>query len=100
MDDKDGQSTPDVEKQIIARRTLTALRMFFHKNELLNNGRQDSNGKLLDRSYYRDDFTEDGMEQLKRKVSSWLDSKGAQKNPPDTKALERALTDIRSNKKR
>jgi len=99
MDDQDGQSIPDVEKQIIARRTLTALRMFFYKNKLLNNDRQDSNGELLGRSYYRNNFTEDGMELLKRKVSSWLDSKGAQKNPPDMKVLEKALSDIRSNKK-
>lgn len=97
--DKNSQNISDIEKQIIVRRTLTALRTFFYENELLSNFEKDANGKLIDRNYYRDDFTEDGMELLKRKVSSWLDSKGAQKNPPDMKILEKALSEIRSNKK-
>ncbi|MBC3270220.1 hypothetical protein HU765_09805 [Pseudomonas sp. SWRI81] len=99
MIDKNDQNIPDIEKQIIARRTLTALRTFFYENELLSNFEKDANGKLIDRNYYRDDFTKDGMELLKRKVSSWLDSKGAQKNPPDMTILEKTLSKIRSNNK-
>ena len=98
MTDSDGKTTPDTEKQIIARRSLHALRNFFLKNDLLANKKINTRDKNIERNFYFNDFTEEGIELLKRKVPSWLDSKSAQKNPPDMKSLERALTAIRSNK--
>lgn len=98
MTDSDGKTTPDTEKQIIARRSLLALRNFFLKNNLLANKKTNTRDKNIERNFYFNDFTEEGIELLKQKVPSWLDSKSAQKNPPDMKSLERALTAIRSNK--
>lgn len=47
MTDSDGKTTPDTEKQIIARRSLLALRNFFLKNNLLADKKQTLETRIL-----------------------------------------------------
>lgn len=64
MTDSDGKTTPDTEKQIIARRSLLALRNFFLKNNLLANKKINTRDKNIERNFYFNDFTEEGIELL------------------------------------
>jgi len=93
-----GEIVPDVESQDIIRTMLIALRRFFSDNGLLTNSAFDDNGNLIDRHYYKNDFTEDGITLIKRKESAWLKSKAAKKIPPDMSMLEKELTKIRTEK--
>ena len=96
--DENGNIVPDVESQIIVKRMLTALIRFFADNELLKVKPFDADGKLIDRQYFRSEFTDEGIALIKRKESAWLDSKASKKNPPDMKILEKALAEIRTGK--
>ena len=96
--DGNGNIVPDVESQVIVRRMLTALIRFFADNELLKVKPFDADGKLIDRQYFRSEFTDEGIALIKRKESAWLDSKASKKNPPDMKILEKALAEIRTGK--
>ncbi|NNA21178.1 hypothetical protein HBN70_10435 [Pseudomonas lundensis] len=96
--DENGNIVPDVESQVIVRRMLTALIRFFADNELLKVKPFDADGKLIDRQYFRSEFTDEGIALIKRKESVWLDSKASKKNPPDMKILEKALAEIRTGK--
>ena len=98
MIDEKGDIVPDVESQVIVRRMLTALIKFFADNELLKVKPFDADGKLIDRQYFRSEFTDEGIALIKRKESVWLDSKASNKNPPDMKILEKALAEIRTGK--
>nr|WP_319527523.1 hypothetical protein [Pseudomonas laurentiana] len=79
------------------RRRLIALRKFYSDNDLLRVRAFDDSG-VIDREYYFNDFTEEGVELLRRKESAWLKSKGSSKNPPDMSILEKALAEIRAAK--
>ena len=94
--DENGNIVPDLESQVIVRRMLTALRRFFFDNGLLTVTAFDNDGNLIDRHYYRNDFTDEGIELLKHKESAWLKSKAAKKIPPDMKILEKELIKIRT----
>ena len=96
--DENGNIVPDVESQVIVRRMLTALIRFFADNELLKVKPFDADGKLIDRQYFRSEFSDEGIALIKRKESAWLDSKASKKNPPDMKILEKALAEIRTGK--
>ena len=52
MTDSDGKTTPDTEKQIIARRSLLALRNFFLKNNLLADKKINTRDKNIERNFY------------------------------------------------
>jgi hypothetical protein len=97
MDD-DGNVIPDALSQPIVRRMLIARVNFFHNNGLLNVNPFDSTGKLIDRQYFKNDLTDDGISLCKRKVGAWMSSKGAKKAPPDMRLLERELSAIRAGK--
>lgn len=94
--DENGNIVPDLESQVIMRRMLTALRRFFFDNGLLTVTAFDNDGNLIDRHYYRNDFTDEGIELLKHKEAAWLKSKAAKKIPPDMKILEKELIKIRT----
>ena len=96
--DADGNIVPDVKSQEIVRRSLIALRRFYADNGLLKVDAFDSEGKLIDREYRANDFTDEGTELRKRKVPAWLKSKASKSDPPDMKLLEKALTEIRAGK--
>ncbi|MEH0871543.1 hypothetical protein [Serratia liquefaciens] len=98
MMDEEGNIVPDLESQVIVRRMLIALARFFEKNGLLTVKMFDENGNLIDRRYVRNDFSDQGIELLRRKQAAWLKSKCAKKDPPDMKILEKALAEIRSGK--
>lgn len=97
MMDEDGNIVPDLESQVIVRRMLTALRRFFFDNGLLAVVAFDEGGNLIDRHYYKNDFTDDGIKLLKRKEAAWLRSKAAKKTPPDMTILEKELIKIRTD---
>ena len=94
--DENGNIVPDLESQVIVRRMLTALRRFFFDNGLLTVTAFDNDGNLIDRHYYRNDFTVEGIELLKHKEAAWLRSKAAKKIPPDMKILEKELIKLRT----
>jgi hypothetical protein len=96
--DENGNLVPDIESQVIVRRRQTALRKLFADNGLLTVDAFDGSGDLIDRHYYKDDFTAEGIELCKRKVPAWMNSKGSKKDPPDMKMLEKALAEIRAGK--
>jgi hypothetical protein len=89
--DENGNIVPDLESQVIVRRKQIALRKFFSNNALLTVDGFDKSGELIDRQYYKNDFTEEGLELCRRKVPAWMNSKGSKKDPPDMKLLEKAL---------
>ena len=97
--DVDGNIVPDIEAQGAVKRALTARVEFFHNNKLLKINPFDEKGVLVDRQYFRNDFTEEGYELCRQKVPAWLKSKASSKLPPDMKILERGLADIRGEKK-
>ncbi|WP_409281845.1 hypothetical protein [Pseudomonas defluvii] len=80
------------------KRRLVALRKFYSDNDLLRVRAFDDFGGVIDREYYFNDFTDEGVELLRRKESAWLKSKGSSRNPPDMRILERALAEIRAAK--
>jgi hypothetical protein len=94
--DEGGNIVPDLESQLIVRRMLTARARFFSDNNLLTVDAFDKSGKLIDRQFYKNDFTDEGLELCRRKVPAWMNSKGSKKNPPDMKLLEKALAEIRA----
>lgn len=96
--DESGEIVPDIESQDIIRNMLIALRKFFSDNGLLMTSAFDDNGNLIDRHYYKNDFTEEGITLIKRKESAWMKSKAAKKTPPDMSMLEKELTKIRIEK--
>ncbi|WP_409279592.1 hypothetical protein [Pseudomonas defluvii] len=95
---ENGDIVPDNVAQEISRRRQVALRKFFHDNNLLGIKAFDDQGFLIDRCYYRNDFTVEGEELRKRKVDSWIKSKASSKNPPNMSILEKALAEIRAGK--
>ncbi|MWL90442.1 hypothetical protein [Cupriavidus sp. SW-Y-13] len=98
MIDDNGDKVPDLGYRIIVRRSLIALRKFFADNGLLKINIFDKDGNLIDMEYRRDDFTDEAIELLKRKVGAWLDSKGSEKDPPDMRILVKELAKIREGK--
>ena len=97
--DVEGNIVPDIEAQTAVKRALTARVEFFHNNKLLKTNPFDEKGVLVDRQYFRNDFTEEGYELCRQKVPAWLKSKASSKLPPDMKILEKGLADIRGEKK-
>nr|WP_319527519.1 hypothetical protein [Pseudomonas laurentiana] len=89
-----GSISNDFESQEVVRRMLKALIKYFSDNNLLVEVGQACVG----RAYYRNDFTEEGIELLRRKEAAWLKSKASKKNPPDMRILEKALAEIRAAK--
>lgn len=89
---------PDLPSQEIVIRLLTALRLFFQEEGLLTKNILDQRKKLIDTEFRMSDFTQEGMELIKSKVSSWENSKSARKNPPDLTALKKHLKEIRRGK--
>ncbi|HDS0947934.1 TPA: hypothetical protein QDZ34_001096 [Stenotrophomonas maltophilia] len=87
---------PDIASQEIVTRSLTALRAFFTEEGLLTKSIKDSNNQLIDMELRASDFTSEGLSLVRSKVSSWVDSKGAKKSPPDMTTLKNALEKIRS----
>ncbi|MEK7893133.1 hypothetical protein AAB992_39235 [Burkholderia contaminans] len=96
--DENGDIVPDPETQGMVRRKLTALRRFFADNGLLTVEAFDDQGTLIDQECRKNDFTDEGIELLRRKEGAWLNSKGSRKDPPDMKLLEKALAEIRAGK--
>jgi hypothetical protein len=90
-----GKLIPDRLNQEVVGRLLKALRVFFHENGLLSKPMVNQEGELVDVELRLSDFTSEGIELVRMKVSSWLDSKGVKKNPPDMAILEKALNVIR-----
>ncbi len=70
-----GYISTDFESQEVARSMLKALIKYFSNNNLLVEGRGIVGGV-----YYRNDFTDDGIELLKRKEAAWLKSKASKKS--------------------
>ncbi len=98
MDDA-GNSSPDPLLRPIVERKLIALRKFYFENGLLTVKAFDDDGNHIDREYYKNDITDEGLELIRNKrVGSWLNSKASQKDPPDMKLLEKALTELRAGK--
>ena len=71
-----GNVSTDFESQEVARRMLKALIKYFSDNNLLVEGRGEG---FVGGAYYRNDFTDDGIELLKRKEAAWLKSKASKK---------------------
>nr|WP_189396321.1 hypothetical protein [Pseudomonas laurentiana] len=95
---ENGDIVPDDVAQEISRRRQVSLRKFFHDNDLLCVKAFDDEGRLIDRCYYKEDFTDEGEELRKRKVDSWIKAKASSKAPPDLRILEKALAEIRTRK--
>ncbi|NML31951.1 hypothetical protein [Paraburkholderia antibiotica] len=96
--DASGNIVPDLESQSVVRRMLISRAKFFSDNGLLTVDAFDKSGKLIDRQYFKNDFTEEGLALCRRKVPAWMSSKGSKKDPPDMKLLEKALAEIRAGK--
>lgn len=96
--DESGNLVPDRDSQSIVRRMLISRAKFFAENGLLTVDAFDKSGQLIDRQYFKNDFTEEGLALCRRKVSAWMSSKGSKKDPPDMKMLEKALAEIRAGK--
>lgn len=88
---------PDLTSQRIVIRLLTALRLFFQENGLLTKKIFDQQNNLIDTELRMSDFTQEGLELIKSKVSSWESSRSARKDPPDLTTLDRQLKKIRSS---
>ena len=87
---------PDLPSQEIAIRLLTTLRLFFLEEGLLTKTILDQENKFIDTELQMSDFTQEGIELIKSKVSSWVSSQSARKNPPDLRTLQKHLKEIRS----
>lgn len=96
--DNENNLVPDETNQKIVKRILTALRLFFQYNNLLNINIINQSGEIIDRERRMSHFTREGMELQKSKVPNWLESKGAKKNPPDMSILSKQLETIRSSR--
>lgn len=89
---------PDLPSQEIAIRHLTTLRLFFLEEGLLTKTILDQENKFIDTELRMSDFTQEGIELIKSKLSSWENSQSARKSPPDLRALQKHLKKIRSRK--
>lgn len=88
---------PDEEARNIYRKVNKDLIMFFWSNNLLKKI-PFCDGEFIDQEYRKSDFTEEGIEMLKRRAERWLDTKGAEKDPPNYKILEKLLAEIRAER--
>lgn len=90
---------PDIAQNVTS--TMENLFIFMEAKGLLACPVTDENGKVIKREIMYSEITEEGLQLSsgpKNSVHRWLGSKGAQKNPPDMKMLEKALTKIRNSK--
>ncbi|MBM1186902.1 hypothetical protein [Pseudomonas lundensis] len=85
-----------MSRKLLLGACLRLLDVFFFDNGLHTVTAFDNDGNLIDRHYYRNDFTVEGIELLKHKEAAWLRSKAAKKIPPDMKILEKELIKIRT----
>lgn len=93
---EDGRETADPVMQPMVRNSLIAMRKFFWDNGLITVSPFDAKGEFVDGELFEADFTEEGLEMLRRKAERWSDSKAAQKTPPNYKPLEKILSEIRA----
>ena len=90
---------PDIAQSVTT--TMENLFAFMEANGLLVCPVTNEYGKVIKRKIMYNEITEEGIQLSsgpKNPVHRWLGSKGAQKNPPDMKMLEKALTEIRNSK--
>ena len=90
---------PDIAQSVTT--TMENLFAFMEAKGLLVCPVTNEYGKVIKRKIMYKEITEEGIQLSsgpKNPVHRWLGSKGAQKNPPDMKMLEKALTKIRSSK--
>ena len=95
--DKNGNIEPDLERQEIAKRKFIALVRFFLENELLTVKNVTHDADIINFEFKKNDFTNDGLQLVRAKESSWLNSKASGKIPPNTKILSKALAEIRGH---
>ncbi|MGV1952420.1 hypothetical protein ACQZ44_16470 [Agrobacterium vitis] len=95
---EDGREIPDPVLGPRVRNALVGIRRFFSDNGLLTVPKVNDQGGSFDGDLFEFDFTEDGLEMLRRGAERWFDSKAAQKNPPDFKSLEKILAAIKSDR--
>lgn len=89
---------PDVAQSVNI--TMENLFTFMEAKGLLTCRITNEHGKVVKRKIMLDEITKEGLQLSsgpKNPVHRWLGSKGAQKNPPDMKMLEKALTEIRKS---
>ena len=90
---------PDVAQGV--NTTIENLFVFMEAKGLLACRVTNEHGKVVKRKIMYNEITEEGIQLSsgpKNPVHRWLGSKAAQKNPPDMKMLEKALTEIRNGK--
>ena len=90
---------PDVAERVNA--TMESLFRFMEVKGLFVCRVTSEQGEVVKRVIMLSDITEEGLQLStgpKNPVHRWLGSKGAQKNPPDMKMLEKALAEIRNAK--
>lgn len=95
---EDGALVPDeLSREVVLRQSIASKR-FFHMNDLFVNPPLDDDGEVRDVEFRLEDFTEDGIELIRTAFDKWINSKGARKEPPDMRILERALATIRGRR--
>ena len=87
----------DIKSQEIFKKVHFCRLKFFEENGLLTVKLAEGD-KWLDQEFYKNDFTAEGL-SLIVKAERWGSTKGAKKDPPNMKILEKELAKIRSIKK-
>ncbi|MGS7252892.1 hypothetical protein HG549_02640 [Pseudomonas sp. SK] len=86
------------EWEVSVNRKLEGLFIFLETNGLLKCRVTDERGAVIKRTIRLSELNDEGKSIAcgpKNPIHRWLASKGSQKNPPDMKMLEKALSEVR-----
>jgi hypothetical protein len=92
-------NVPDLADTV--RAAMEALFKFMETEGLLTCRVTNEQGQVVKRQIMASQITDEGNRLSsgpKNPVHRWLGSKGAQKNPPDIRMLEKALAEIRAGR--